>query len=324
MAFHEVQFPSFISYGARGGPGMNTAVVELASKARQAVQRWSPAGARSWNVGFGLRDYDDAAAILNFFIARGGAAHGFRYKDWSDFATTARHTTMGGAAVSHSDEQIGVGDGTTTQFQLVKRYTSGATTVTRNITKPVAGTVKVGVNFADTLGVGWSVNTTTGIVTFSVAPTLGQVVTWGGEYDTPAAFGVETDQQLPMTLEAFDGTSVPDIIVTELVDEAPVDDDFWYGGSKAFGTVSANVTITLADGRTLTFNPDAANRKIFLPNPAAIADGGAHFFLINQSAVHTMLVRTHLDAAVASLGPLVMMTIVLAKDAGGNKTWIGA
>lgn len=324
MAFHETQFPPQISYGARGGPGFNSGIVELASGHRNVVQRWSPEGRRTWNVGFGLRDGTDAALILEFFLARGGAAHGFRYKDWSDYATTAIHTTMSGAAVSATDEQIGVGDGTTTQFQLVKTYASGGITITRRITKPVAGTVKVAVAGVDTLGVGWSVNTTTGIVTFSVAPLLGQVIAWGGEYDTPAGMGEETDKQLALTLEAFDGTTVPDIILIELPDETPADEDAWQGGGKAFGTVSANVTVTPGDGRVLSFFPDANNRKIFLPNPASLAAGDRHFMLINEHAVNQMLVRDHLDAAVATLAPLYMMMVVLTIDAGSNKKWLGA
>ena len=38
---------------------------------------------------------------------------------------------------------LGTGDGTQTQFQLVKRYPSGSVIEVRTITKPVAGTVQV-------------------------------------------------------------------------------------------------------------------------------------------------------------------------------------
>ena len=56
--------------------------------------------------------------------------------------------------------------------------------------KPVAGTVRVargGVEQAS----GWSVNTTTGIVTFDAAPNAGMLVTAGFEFDVPVRFDTD-------------------------------------------------------------------------------------------------------------------------------------
>lgn len=74
----------------------------------------------------------------------------------------------------------------------------------------------------------------------------------------------------------------------------------------------------------MTFLPTVAALKIFLPNPAALPAGGPYFYIVNQSATLTMLVRDHLDVAVATLAVLGMLTIVLTVDAGGNKVWLGA
>jgi uncharacterized protein (TIGR02217 family) len=68
----------------------------------------------------------------------------------------------------------------------VKRYTSGSQTWTRTITKPVAGTVRTALDGAEQLG-GWSVDTTTGVVTFDSAPTAGVSVTAGFAFHVPSA-----------------------------------------------------------------------------------------------------------------------------------------
>jgi uncharacterized protein (TIGR02217 family) len=79
---------------------------------------------------------------------------------------------------------LGTGDDTQTQFQLVKHYPSGSVVEVRTITKPVAGTVRVYLDDVEQASV-WSVDTTTGLVTFSAAPALGVEVTADFEFDVP-------------------------------------------------------------------------------------------------------------------------------------------
>ena len=83
-----------------------------------------------------IRRADDLAAVVAFFEARNGRLHGFRFKDWADFKSCLPSQTPG-----PTNQPIGTGNGSTTQFQLTKRYTSGAQFWTRAITKPVAGSV---------------------------------------------------------------------------------------------------------------------------------------------------------------------------------------
>jgi uncharacterized protein (TIGR02217 family) len=67
------------------------------------------------------------------------------------------------------------------------------------ITKPVGGTVKVYLDDIEQLS-GWSVDTTTGIVTFSTAPALGVEVTADFEFDVPVRF--DTDH-MAVTIESY-------------------------------------------------------------------------------------------------------------------------
>ena len=137
-----------------------------------------------------MRSLDDMAVLTSFFEARQGRLYGFRFRDFADFKSCAP-----GAEPGPGDQSIGIGDGVTTQFPLVKAY--GGTT--RRIAKPVEGTVRVAVDGVEVLE-GWSLAVTTGEVTFETAPGEGVEITAGFRFDTPVRFDVD---RLEITLETF-------------------------------------------------------------------------------------------------------------------------
>jgi len=185
MAFHEIRFPDNISRGARGGPERRTQIVELASGDEERNASWTNSR-RRYNAAYGIRRADDLANVVAFFEARNGRLYGFRWKDWGDYKSCPPS-----AAPAATDQAIGTGDGTTTAFQLVKSYTSGAQTWARTITKPVAGTVSVALDGLAQAS-GWSVDTSTGLVAFATAPEPGVAISAGFEFDVPVRFN--TDQ----------------------------------------------------------------------------------------------------------------------------------
>jgi uncharacterized protein (TIGR02217 family) len=136
-------------------------------------------------VASGLKKQAQIDELIAFFRARRGKAHGFRFKDWTG------HKAIG--------QLLGTGDDAKTQFQLVKDYPSGSVIELRTITKPVVGTVKVYLDGAEQLS-GWSVDTTTGLVTFGTAPALGVEVTTDFEFDVPVRF--DTDH-MAVTIETY-------------------------------------------------------------------------------------------------------------------------
>ncbi|MCU9849346.1 DUF2460 domain-containing protein [Defluviimonas sp. WL0024] len=206
MAFHDVRFPDAISRGARGGPERRTQIVELASGAEERNASWANSR-RRYDVAYGIRRADDLAAVVAFFEARNGRLCGFRFKDWADFKSCLPSQAPGPA-----DQPIGTGNGSATQFQLAKRYSSGAQSWTRAITRPVAGTVTVALNGAPQSS-GWSASTTTGLVTFATAPAAGVVLTAGFEFDVPVRF--DTDA-LDITLDLERLGSITSIPLVEI------------------------------------------------------------------------------------------------------------
>jgi uncharacterized protein (TIGR02217 family) len=191
MAFHEVRFPDNISRGARGGPERRTQVVELASGDEERNASWANSR-RRYDVAYGIRRADDLAAVVAFFEARNGRLHGFRYKDWADYKSA-----LPSQAITATDQQIGTGTGSLQTFQLAKRYTSGAQTWVRTIAKPVIGTVRVALGMVEQMS-GWTLDASTGVITFTTAPPGGVIVRAGFEFDVPVRFDSDS---LDVTLE---------------------------------------------------------------------------------------------------------------------------
>lgn len=191
MAFHEIRFPDNISRSARGGPERRTQVVELASGDEERNASWANSR-RRYDVAYGIRRADDLAAVVAFFEARNGRLHGFRYKDWADYKSS-----LPSQAITATDQQIGTGTGSLQTFQLAKRYTSGPQTWVRTIAKPVAGTIRVALGMVEQVS-GWTLDTTTGVLTFTTAPAGGVIVRAGFEFDVPVRFDSDT---LDVTLD---------------------------------------------------------------------------------------------------------------------------
>jgi uncharacterized protein (TIGR02217 family) len=206
MAFHEVRFPDAISRGARGGPERRTQVVELTSGDEERNASWANSR-RRYDVAYGIRRADDLAAVVAFFEARNGRLHGFRFKDWGD-----HRSCLPSGTPSPLDQPLGTGDGVRTAFPLLKRYASGGQSWTRAITKPVADTVRIALGGTEQLS-GWSVDTTTGVVTFGSAPGAGIPVTAGFEFDTPVRFDADT---LDVTLDLERLGSIASIPLLEI------------------------------------------------------------------------------------------------------------
>jgi len=204
MTFHEIRFPTDLSFGASGGPERRTEIVTLGSGFEERNSPWAQSR-RKFNAGLGLRRLDDVHELIAFFEARHGRLYGFRWKDHADWKSC-----VPGGAVSVSDQLIGAGDGETATFQLVKSYSSGGVIYNRKIAKPVAGSVVAAV---DGVTQAVTLDTATGEITFAGPPAPGSEITAGYEFDVPVRF--DTDF-LDINLAAFEAGSVPDIPVVEL------------------------------------------------------------------------------------------------------------
>lgn len=208
MNFHEVQFPPDLSFGALGGPQRRVDVVALANGYEERNTPWAHSR-RVYDAGLGMRSIDDVQALTGFFEARYGQMYGFRWKDWADFKSCRASVD-----IAFEDQSLGYGDGVRMEFQLAKTYVSGDHNYVRPITKPVRGTVQVGIE-QDRLqeGVDFDLDSTTGMIRFAHPPDPDMQVSAGFEFDVPVRF--DTDRIL-VSVASFQAGQVPNVPVIEV------------------------------------------------------------------------------------------------------------
>ncbi|MDE2182892.1 MAG: DUF2460 domain-containing protein [Alphaproteobacteria bacterium] len=206
MSFHEIRFPTAIAFHSTGGPERKTEIVVLGSGFEERNGVWAQSR-RRYDVGIGVRSLDDIAAVTAFFEARLGRLYGFRFKDFADFRSGAPS-----APPQPTDQALGTGDGAATAFQLLKTYTSGPASHIRPIKKPVAGSVRLALDGMEQAS-GFTVDATTGLVSFAVPPAAGAAVTAGFEFDVPARFDTDC---LSINLAHFAAGEIPSIPIVEI------------------------------------------------------------------------------------------------------------
>lgn len=225
VAFHEVRFPTDISYGSTFGPEFSTDVVTMKNGSEQRNINWSQTRC-SGNAVHNIRTEDQFQRLLAFFRNRKGKAYGFRFKDHSDYRGMF--------------EYIGWGNGATTAFQLYRNYEDVVMNIAdvRKISKPVQGTVHIYfLQYSDTSHVPWqdqaNIRTawaiglpptaeqigtwrcdyTSGKITFNAPPPNMCAIISSFEFDVPVRF--DTDK-MPTSMEALQKYGWSDIPIIEL------------------------------------------------------------------------------------------------------------
>lgn len=199
--FDDITFPIAIGRKATGGPQFSTTVVETTSGYESRNINWAQAR-HQYDAAPGIRSEADLAVLVAFFEARQGRARGFRYTDPLDSTSTTL-----AAPVTALDQIIGVGDGLTTTFQLVKRYGAAA----RFITRPVVASVVVAVDGV-VLSTGWALGAG-GFISFTAAPPTGKTITAGFQFDVPVRF---QDDQLSITANTFHAGEITAVPIVEI------------------------------------------------------------------------------------------------------------
>jgi uncharacterized protein (TIGR02217 family) len=204
-AFHDVSFPTRIALGARGGPQRRTDIATLASGREVRNALWATSR-RRWDIAYGIKTLEDLQAVIAFFEARLGRLHAFRFRDPFEQASS-----LATGPVSPTDQPLAPVEGSSTRFQLQKRYVSGGFAVTRPVTKPVPASVRVALDGVETTA--FTLDALTGVVKLSSDPG-GAIVTAGFRFDTPARFDTDV---LELDLRAFEAGDIPAIPLLEVL-----------------------------------------------------------------------------------------------------------
>ena len=207
QAFDDVAYPLALGRDATVTPEFSTSISVTASGFEHRNSLWSNARLR-FDIGPGIRSEAELGELIAFFRARRGAARGFRLRDPSDFSSNAMVS-----APTATDQLLGIGDGMTTRFALIKRYGADDTADAaqrRRITRPDAATVLVSLGGAAQAS-GWTIEPY-GVIAFASAPPAGTEVRAGFIFDVPVRFA---EDKLDIAGHAFAAGVAPSVPVIE-------------------------------------------------------------------------------------------------------------
>ena len=159
-----------------------------------------------WTLSFGLHDLTRAGNPIRdlidlFYVAMGGG-RGFRFEDPQD------HNLV--------NEQIGVGDGSTTVFQATKTYQTLSGVYIKPIIKPSAQFQA----FVDDVPVASTTDETNGQVTLAAAAGNGLSVKVTGPFDLPVNFD---DDEIKFSIEASENDESAALVGrVRLIEQIPV------------------------------------------------------------------------------------------------------
>lgn len=206
--FDDVLYPFPLGRGTTVSPEFSTSVNVTASGHERRNSLWSDARV-SFDVGPGIRSEAELSELIAFFRARRGAARGFRISDPLDFST--HHMT---GTPTMLDQEIGIGDGATADFQLSKNYGLGEEPQVRQITRPRADTILVSVDGVSTDD--WFLRDG-GLISFNNAPANGAEVRAGFLFDVPVRFAEDRIDVSGVNFAAGEAPSVPLVELREAV-----------------------------------------------------------------------------------------------------------
>jgi len=298
MSFHEIQFPTNISYGSSGGIGFSTTIVGLDGGAEKRSTRWDNAR-RKYNVAYGVKTHQDLADVLEFYQSMKGSAYGFRFKDWTDFTTAPDGRSapyFSNVLIDHNTTGSVIPDFSTTlkktyslPLLTADPFTEGATqtnTTTRYIYKPIEGTVVLGYSIGDQGIVQMNASSfecdyASGTVTINSHVTDGKL--WAGcEFDVPVRFTKSMDDLLSVSIDSYELGNSDSIELMEIFDSNNPPDDYFYGGGAQILWASGNISISKADGKALELYLPIGSADVTLPNPQFEEVGGPHFYITNS------------------------------------------
>ena len=206
QAFDDVLYPLALGRDTSASPEFSTAISLTASGFERRNSQWSDAR-MNYDVGPGIRSQAELGVLLQFFRARRGPARGFRLADPFDYSSNG----LSGSPTP-TDQLLGLGDGLTASFQLLKTYGGGDEPQIRKVTRPRAETIVVSVDGTATTD--WTLSSR-GKIIFTHAPAQDAEVRAGFLFDVPVRFAQDRLDISGATFAADEAPSVPLIEIRE-------------------------------------------------------------------------------------------------------------
>jgi uncharacterized protein (TIGR02217 family) len=219
--FIDVYLPDQIrAFPWTSSPRWSTTITQVSSGSEHRNQNWlNPLHA--FKAQGAVRCHEQVEDLLDHWMICRGPLMSFPMQDPLDFSSTRLRKANLTNTIAATDQLLGIGDGVTRTFQLIKKYERGGQSYTRPITLPVVETVELALNALDPDDSGtpggpysWDVVRDTGEVIFDHAPSVGLIVTAGFLFDVPVRF--LADDSFDRIISAYQVDGFADLDFTEI------------------------------------------------------------------------------------------------------------
>lgn len=275
---------------------------------------------------------DRVADVRDFYLGVDGPENTFRFRDPWDWSTSWRHRVVPGVDSDPSNlltyrsreaHVAGVGDGVSTTFQLQKWYWYGGYTRSRPIDKLPASSeedyhlqIYTREAVGDPCGVpSYTVDRSTGQVTFASAPAAGTEILWAGTFDVHARFDPSvTESFLTEIIRRGASGGASGIKLMEVQSTVPHGEPFNPGG---VGSIASAIDLQLSwgDGSLQEINMTTSGKTVYLPDFDNAPLGGPQLFIYNSGSNTFTLRGFYGNTVVTSVTP--GLTVELNKTSDG-------
>lgn len=319
MSFVEIDFPvECVDRSSQSGPRWNVSIVRQDSGRRTGTER-SPGPIWFYDVGTAIsNNNEDMRAVFEFAAAIGTS--GFRFFDVMDHSTDPTRITP--ANITPLDVQLGVGDGSTKVFQLISKYTAG----TRSYSRPLRKIhpdypVQVAINGVTTAA--YTVDLTSGLITFTTAPAAAAVITAGCAFKVPVSFTEDTLRSLLGNWNLPRGGTVSSIGMEEVLFDTTIPPLEIGAGTALYPAMTNSVSFTLVSGRLQVFDPSVGGLTATVPLLSTLGTGGPFFYVTNVSGANSInVIAAEDNSVIVTLAPGDAKQLLIGVDSSGDPYWI--
>jgi uncharacterized protein (TIGR02217 family) len=216
MPFLDIYMPANVpGYPCVSAPRTKTTINVNSGGSERRNQEWEHP-LHTFTMPEGIRDWETVQNLGKMWRITAGPYRSFAWKDPLDFSsgdlTVPNPDTD--PIPSMTDQSLGIGDGFTDSFQLVKTYSYGGELYDRTIHLPVLDTVVVAIDGVLVPDTDYSVSRPGGIVTFDTPPLVAEVITAGFLFDNEVRF--ESDDAYEGILRTWQAGGFADLTLVEV------------------------------------------------------------------------------------------------------------
>ncbi|GMO61641.1 MAG: DUF2460 domain-containing protein [Rickettsiales bacterium] len=185
-----MKFPENIAFNSTSIIEFSTNITQSKNGSEVRNINWDTPRLK-FNVKNSIKTISELQELMLFFRKVQGRANAFKFKDWSDYKAIG--------------EQIGIGDGTNTDFYLIKKYGD----FVRKIKQPTA--LKIYIN--DIENSDYQIEN--GIIVFETAPEQDAIITADFEFDVLVRFD---NDELEISMCDLKSGNIKDIMLVEVIE----------------------------------------------------------------------------------------------------------